>query len=227
MYFCTFRGISAIVWRGLFVNETTNSLDFNPALKVVSYTLSSASSTSKVSRVKRFTYDLKVSFSPCLMVSKWSAGLFKRCPPTKWCKKELPNCLKLSMDNVHNLVNHSFTTPLRVMGKEWHNISSEGYWRPKVVLMVLRRSKGSFSPSNGSSYGRRNFEGIGHSRTAVVKGKFFLLTILSRLQSVFPLIALLKSSISFLISWRRSELTPSRVASRWWSFLLWLSPSSS
>ncbi|XP_023890190.2 uncharacterized protein LOC112002263 [Quercus suber] len=68
MYFCAFRSISAIVFGGFFVSDETSSLDLNPTLKVVSYTLSSASSTSSVSRVKRFTYDLRVSFSPCLML---------------------------------------------------------------------------------------------------------------------------------------------------------------
>ena len=100
------------------MSETTNSLDFNPALKVVSYTLSSALSTSIVSRVKHFTNDLRVSFSPCLMVSKWSIGLLGHCPLKKWRKKELPNCLKLSMDDVGNFVNHSLTAPLRVAGNE-------------------------------------------------------------------------------------------------------------
>ena len=99
------------------MSETTNSLDFKPALKVVSCTLSSTSSTSNVSRVKHFTYDLKVSFSPCLMVSRWPAGLLRHCPQTKWHKKELPNCLKLSMDDVGNFVNHSLAAPLRVVGK--------------------------------------------------------------------------------------------------------------
>ena len=107
MYFYAFRSISVIVLGGFFTSETTNSLDFNSALKVVNCTLSSTSSTSKVSRVKRFTYDLRVSFSPCLLVSKWSVGLLGRCPPMKWCKKALPNYSKLSMDNVSNFMNHS------------------------------------------------------------------------------------------------------------------------
>ena len=72
IYFCAFKSISAIVLGGFFTRETMNSLDFNPTLKVVSCTLSFASSTSKVSRVKCVTYYLGVSFSPCLMVSKWS-----------------------------------------------------------------------------------------------------------------------------------------------------------
>jgi len=63
-------------------------------------------------------YDLKVFFSPYLMVSRWSAGLFGRCPPTKWYNKELPNYSKLSMDNVGNFVNYSLAAPLRVVGKE-------------------------------------------------------------------------------------------------------------
>ena len=211
MYFCSFRSIFAIVLGGFFASETTNSLDFKPALKVVNYTFSSASSTSKVSKVKHFTYDLKVSFSPYLMVSKWSVGLFGRCPPTKWRRKALPNYSKLSMDDVGNFVNHSRAAPLRVVGKERHSISSGGCWRTNVVLKVLRWSRGSLSPSNGSSWGNRNFDRTGHSKTAMVKGEFVVLTIPSRLQSIFPLMAFLSSSISFSISQRRSEFGSSRV----------------
>ena len=76
--------------------------------------------------MKHFTYDLSVSFSPCLMVSKWSVVL-GRCPPMKWRKKELPNCSKLSMDDVGNFVNHSLAAPLGVVKKERHSISSDGY----------------------------------------------------------------------------------------------------
>ena len=47
MYFCAFKSISTIIFGGFFASETTNSLDFNLTLKVVSCTLSSASSTSK------------------------------------------------------------------------------------------------------------------------------------------------------------------------------------
>ena len=211
IYFYAFKSIFAIVLGGFFAKETTNSLDFNPALKVVSCTLSFASSTSKISRVKRVTYDLRVSFSLCLMVSKWSAGLFGHCLLMKWRRKELPSCSKLSMNDVGSLVNHSLAAPLRVVGKEWHSILSGGYWRPKIILKVLRWSKGSFSPSNGSSCGKRNFKGTGHSRTTMVKGKSVLLTILSRLQFVFSLIAFFSSSISFRISLRRFELALSGV----------------
>ena len=70
MYFYAFRSIFAIVLGEFFASETMNSLDFNPTLKVVNYTLSSTSSTSKVSWVKHFTYDLRVSFYPCLMMSR-------------------------------------------------------------------------------------------------------------------------------------------------------------
>ena len=125
MYFYAFRSISAIVRGGFFASETMNSLEL--ALKVVNCTLSFTSSTSKVSRVKRFMYDLRVSFSPCLIVSKWSASLFGHCPPTKWHKKELLSYSKSSMDEVGNFVNHFLATLLRVAGKERYNILSGGY----------------------------------------------------------------------------------------------------
>ena len=227
MYFCAFRSISAIVLGGFFASETTNSLDFSPALKVINYTLLLASFTSRVSWVKRFTYNLSASFSPCLMVSKWSAGLLGRCPLMKWRRKALLNYSKLSMDEVGNFVNHSLTAPLRVVGKEWHSISSGGCWRPNIVLKVLRWSWESLSPSNGSSWGNQNFDGTGHSKTAIVKGEFVALTILSRLQSILSLMAILSSSISFLISRRRTEFFSSGVAGPRRSLLLWLSPLSS
>ena len=57
----------------------------------------------------------------------------------------------------------------------------------------------------------------------MVKGESVFLIILSKLCSVFPLMAFLNSSISFLISQKRSELTSSGVLVR----LLLLSSSSS
>ena len=48
----------------------------------------------------------------------------------------------------------------------------------------------------------------------MVKGESVFLIILSKLCSVFPLMAFLNSSISFLISLRRSELTSSGVLVR-------------
>ena len=208
------------------MSETTKSLDFNLALKVVSCTLLSASSTSRVSWVSHFTYGLRVSFSPCLIVSKWSAGLFERCLLMKWRKKALFNCLKLLTDDFGNFVNHSLAAPLRVVGKERHSISSGGCWRPRVVLQVLRRSRGSLSPSNSFSWGNRNLDGTGHSRIAVVKGESVVLTILSKLWSVCPLMAFLSSSISFFISRRRFMWGSFGVVGSRQSLLLRLSPSS-
>ena len=60
----------------------------------------------------------------------------------------------------------------------------------------------------------------------MVKGESILLTIPSRLQFVFSFIAFLSSSISLLISLRRSKFASSKVFNRQWSSLLWLSPSS-
>ena len=139
------------------------------------------------------------------MVSRWSAVLFGRCPPTKWRTKELLSCSKLSMDDVGSLLNHSLAAPLRVVGKEQHKISSGGCWMPSVVLNVFRWSSGSFNLSKGSSWGRRNLEGTGHSWTATVNGESVFLTILSKLWSVFLQMAFLYSSISFLISLRKFE----------------------
>ena len=72
-----------------------------------------------------------------------------------------------------------------------------------------------------------NFNGTGHSRTATINVESVVLTILSKLRSVFLLMAFLSSSISFLISRRRSEFGPSGVAGLRRSLLLWLYPSSS
>ena len=145
------------------------------------------------------------------MVRRWSAVLFGRCPPTKWLTKELLSCSKVSMDDVGSLLNHSRAAPLSVVGKERHRISSGGCWRPNVILNVFRWSSGSFSPLKGSSWGKRNLEGTGHSWTATVNGESIFLTILSKLRSVFSLMAFLNSFISFLISWRRSEFVSSNM----------------
>ena len=67
------------------------------------------------------------------------------------------------------------------------------------------------------------FEGIGHTKTAMVKGESVLLTILSKLWFVFSLIAFLNSALSFLISLRRFEFTPSGVLGH----LFWTSLSLS
>ena len=145
----------------------------------------------------------------------------------KWRKKALLNWSKLSMDEVGNFVNHSLAALLRVVGKERHIISSGGCWSPRVVLKVLRWSWGSLSPSNGSSWGKRDFDSTGHSSTATVKGESIAFTILSTLRSVLSLMALLSSSISFLISRRRSEFCSPGVVGLWGVPLSWLSPSPS
>ena len=144
----------------------------------------------------------------------------------KWRRKALLSCSKLSMDEFGSFVNHSLAAAFRVVGNKRHSISSGGCWRPNVVLKVLRWFWGSLSPSNGSSWGRRNLEGTGHSRTAEVKGESVALTILSTLRSVFSFRAFLSSSTSLLTSRSNSEFCSSGVAGLWWALLLWLSPSS-
>ena len=66
-------------------------------------------------------------------------------------------------------------------------------------------------------------EGIGHSWTAIVNGESVFLNVLSKLWSIFSLMAFLNSSISFLISLRRSEFVSSGVLVR---LLLLSTPSS-
>ena len=157
------------------------------------------------------------------MVSRWLTVLFGCYPPTKWWTKELLSCSKLPMDDVGSLLNHSRVAHLRVVGKERHKISSGGCWRPSVVLNIFRWSSGSFNPSKGSSWGKQNLEGTGHSWTATVNGESIFLTILSKRWTVFPLIVFLNSSISFLISLRRSEFISFGVLVR---LLLLSTPSS-
>ena len=55
MYFYAFNNASGIVLGGFLAREAIKSLDFNPALKVVSCTLLSVSSTSSIPRVKHVT----------------------------------------------------------------------------------------------------------------------------------------------------------------------------
>ena len=141
------------------------------------------------------------------MVSRWSAVFFGHCPSTKWRTKELLSYSKLSMDDVGSLLNHSQAAHLRVVGKERHRISLGGCRRPSVVLNVFRR----------------NLEGTGHSWSATVNDESVFLTILSKLWSVFSLMAFLNSPISFLIFLRRSEFVSSGVLVR---LLLLSTPSS-
>ena len=133
----------------------------------------------------------------------------------KWQTKELPSCSKLSMVEMANLLNHTHAAPLKVVGKERHKISSGGCCRLKFILKVVIWSNRSFRPLNDSSYGRQNFGGRGHSRTFVVKGESVLRTISSKFRSVFSLIMFLNSSISPLMSLRRSELASSKEFGRW------------
>ena len=68
----------------------------------------------------------------------------------------------------------------------------------KVILRVLE-------PVKRLKLRQPDLDGTGHSRTAVVNGESVALTSLSTFRSVFFFIALLNSSISFLISRKRFE----------------------
>ena len=137
MYFWVFKSISSIDSGGLFVRATKNSLDFNPALNVVSCTFSLASSSYNTYLLNCFTYDLNGSHSSCLIISKWFVGLFWRCPPKKWHTNEQLSCMKLSMDDQASLLNHTLAAPLKVVEKDQNKILLGVCCRPKVILKVI------------------------------------------------------------------------------------------
>ena len=60
------------------------------------------------------------------------------------------------------------------------HIPSKGCYRLKVILKVVIWSNRSLKPSNDSCCRRRNFGGIWHSRTFMLKGESVLLTIPSK-----------------------------------------------
>ena len=124
------------------MSATINSLDFKPALKVVSCTLSSALSTSRTSLLNRFTYVHSNSLSFWLIINRCFASLFYCYPPTKWHTNKLLSCSKSSMDDWANLLSHTRATSLKVIGKDMHWISSGVCCRLKVILKVLYGPKG-------------------------------------------------------------------------------------
>ena len=77
--------------------EKRNSPDYSPLVNTVTKTLSSASSIKRASLLKRVTYDLRLSFSCCLMFNRLVKDLLYLCPPIKWVTKCPLNSLKVEM----------------------------------------------------------------------------------------------------------------------------------
>ena len=100
--------------------------------------------------------------------------------------KKATELSKSSMEDCTNLLNHTRATPLRVVEKDWHIISSRVCYKFKVILKVVMWSSWSFNPSYDSSYGSQNLGESGWSRTCCVNGEFVILTIPSKFLAVFP-----------------------------------------
>ena len=95
------------------------------------------------------------------------------------------------------LLNHTRASPLRVVGKALHIISSGTPWRCMVVLKVVIWSNGSHVPSYESNEGILNFEGKGCPLMEAVKGESVQWTRSST--GFFFLMFSLISTITFLI----------------------------
>ena len=95
------------------------------------------------------------------------------------------------------LLNHTRASPLRVVGKALHIISSGTPWKCIVVLKVVMWSKGSRVLSYESKEGILNFGGRGWPLMSAVKGESVLWTNSS---TGFALLTFsLISSMTFLI----------------------------
>ena len=146
---------------------------------------------------------------------------FRALSPDKVAQK---GTAQYFFNDVGNFVNHSLATLLRVVGKERHSISSRDYWRPNVVLKVLRWS---LSPSNGSSWRKRNFERHRAFQDYRGEGRICFPD-----HSIQASVCFFSNGVPqfvhlLLISRRRSKFCSSEVTGPQWSPLLWLSPSSS
>ena len=99
-------------------------------------TLSSVSLIKRASLLNRVTYNLKLSFSYCLMFSKLDENLLYLCPPMKCETKFLLNSLKVEMVLRTILLNHTLANPLSVVGKTLHMILSRTPCSYIRVLMI-------------------------------------------------------------------------------------------
>ena len=100
--------------------------------------------------------DHKLSFFPCSMVNRIDEECLCLCPLIKLLTKNLLNYSKEPTLFKGILLNHTCASPLRVVGKALHIISSGTAWRCIVVLKVAIWSKGSRIPSYESKEGILN-----------------------------------------------------------------------
>ena len=157
-----------------------NKSELTPLWKAANSSLSSISSIVKASLLKQVMKDRKLSFSPCFMVSRLDEERLCLCPPMKLLTNNLLNSSKELTVFRGILLNHTRASPLRVVGKTLHIISSGTPWRCIVALKVAMWSKGSRVPSYESKEGILNFGGKGWLLMEAVERESVLWTKSSR-----------------------------------------------
>ena len=99
------------------------------------------------------------------MWSRLAEDLLYLYPLIKWVIKCPLNSLKVETVLGVSLVNHTFASPLSVVGNTLYIISSRTPCRCLRVLNDFRWSSGSFDPSYVFTCGMRNFAGRGKEVT--------------------------------------------------------------
>ena len=101
-----------------------NKSELTPLWKVANNNLSSISSTVRASLLKGVMKDHKLSFSPYFMVSRLDKEHLCLCPSIKFLTNSLLNSSKELTIFEGILLNHTRASPLRIVGKALHIISS-------------------------------------------------------------------------------------------------------
>ena len=170
------------------------------------------------------------------MVSRLDEEHLCLCPPIKLLTNNLLNSSKEPIVFRGILLNHTCVSPLRVVGKALHIISSRTSWRCIVVLKVAMWSHRSRISLYKSKEGILNLEGKGWLLMEAMKGEsvrwtksstWFFLLIFSLISSM----ALLVSSISLSKCGTLHEAVPFKWFSRSTfshslTFWLWACPST-
>jgi len=124
------------------------------------------------------------------------------------------------------LLNHTLATSFNVVGKTLHITSSRVICKSIRVLNVSMWSKGSLEPSNGSSWGRRNFGGRGRFNTSMVNGESIHQIIPSKFSIALSFTTFLSSSISLLMLRSSFSILDEFSSDVLTLLLIWLSDSS-
>ena len=162
-------------------------------------TWSLTSSTCNSFLLNWVTYCLNDSPSTWWMLRRLPVGFLCLCPPMKCRTKPLLSCSKFAIVPGGILLNHTLAAPFSVVGNALHITSVGVIYNSINVLNDSMWSKGSLELSYDSSCGRRNFGGRGRFSIAVVNSESVLQIIPSKFSLPLSFMALLNSSISFLM----------------------------